>query len=86
MIAASLDAILAMPLLTPRLGEIRVPALAVVGELDGPFRDLAARYEQVMPACRTVVIPNCHHYPMTDQPEAFAEVLTGFLKAARPAG
>ena len=36
MLAAALDAILAMPQLTPRLGEITVPALAMVGERDAP--------------------------------------------------
>lgn len=84
MLVAALDAILAMPTLTPRLAEIAVPALAVVGERDGPFRELAAYYEQAIPRCRTVVVADCHHYPMTDQPAAFAEALLPFLQASRP--
>lgn len=82
MLAAALDAILAMPALTPRLGEIAVPALAVVGERDAPFREPAAYYERAMPRCRTVVISGGHHYPMTDQPAAFAGALTRFLREA----
>jgi pimeloyl-ACP methyl ester carboxylesterase len=84
MLVAALDAILAMPTLTTQLGEIAAPALAVVGERDEPFRALAARYERAMPACRTVVVPDCHHYPMTDQPAAFAETLLSFLEEVRP--
>ena len=80
MIAAAVDAILAMPVLTPRLGEIAVPALAVVGERDAPFRELTAWYGQAMPRCRTVVLPGCQHYPMTDQHDAFASALHGFLR------
>ena len=80
MIAAAVDAILAMPVLTPRLGEIAVPALAVVGERDAPFRELTAWYGQAMPRCRTVVLPGCQHYPMTDQHDAFASALHEFLR------
>jgi pimeloyl-ACP methyl ester carboxylesterase len=80
MLAAALDAILAMPVLTPRLAEIEVPALAVVGERDLPFRELADLYAQRMPRCRTVVVPDCHHYPMTDSPAAFSTALLTFLR------
>jgi pimeloyl-ACP methyl ester carboxylesterase len=55
-----------------------------VGERDAPFRELAAHYERAMPRCRTVVVPDCHHYPMVDQPAAFADALLGFLDGARP--
>lgn len=82
MLAASLDAILVMPALTPRIHEITVPALAIVGELDEPFREIAALYERRMTSCRTTVVPSCHHYPMTDQPAAFTKALTEFLKTA----
>jgi pimeloyl-ACP methyl ester carboxylesterase len=80
MLVAALDAILAMPVLTPRLGEIDVPALAVVGERDGPFRELADLYARRMPRCRTVVVPDCHHYPMMDAPAAFSTALLAFLR------
>jgi len=82
-LVAALDAILSMPALTPRLGEIAVPACSIVGERDTHFRELAAYYEKVMPRCTTHVIPGCHHYPMTDQARAFARSLGDFLRSAR---
>jgi 3-oxoadipate enol-lactonase len=83
-LVAALDAILAMPALTPRLGEIAVPALTVVGAHDEPFLELAAHYERAIPHCRTVIVPDCHHYPMTDQPAAFINSLLAFLDEVRP--
>jgi pimeloyl-ACP methyl ester carboxylesterase len=84
MLIASLDAVLTMPFLTPHLGEIGVPMLAVVGERDSHFRALAERYSAVVPDCRTVVIDDCHHYPMTDAIPAFNRALTTFLREANP--
>ncbi len=81
-LVAALDAILAMPTLTPQLASIRVPTLAVVGERDTHFLELAAHYERVMPHCRTVVIPGCHHYPMADRPADFNQALVAFLDSA----
>ncbi|HEV8638251.1 MAG TPA: alpha/beta hydrolase [Chloroflexota bacterium] len=59
------------------------------GESDDPpppwsIADLAAHRERAMPRRRTVVVPDCHHYPMTDQPGAVAEALLAFLREARP--
>jgi pimeloyl-ACP methyl ester carboxylesterase len=83
---AALDAILTMPHLTPRLGEIRVPALAIVGEHDLHFRDLAAYYEKAMPRCRTVVIQHCYHDPVTDRADLVGQALLEFLSNAKPYG
>jgi pimeloyl-ACP methyl ester carboxylesterase len=80
----ALDAILTMPNLTPRLSEIQVPALAIVGEDDSHFRELAAYYERVMPRCSTVVIPRCGHDPISDQPQMFARSLMEFLITQDP--
>lgn len=85
-ILAALDAILEMPNLTTRLVELRPPALALVGERDVPFLDLASHYKRSIPDCRTVVIPDCYHYPMTDQPDAFTETLLKFLRKQRRLG
>jgi pimeloyl-ACP methyl ester carboxylesterase len=81
---AALDAILTMPKLTPRLKEIQVPALALVGEYDLHFLELAACYERSMPRCHTVVIPQCAHDPINDQPDLFANLLMEFLLNERP--
>jgi pimeloyl-ACP methyl ester carboxylesterase len=82
MLMAGLDAILAMPTLTARLGEIRVPMLAVVGERDTHFLEIARQYSKVVPDCRTMVIPDCHHYPMVDGAAAFNRGLVAFLSEA----
>jgi pimeloyl-ACP methyl ester carboxylesterase len=79
-----LDAIFAMRTLTPDLGVIKAPALAVVGSEDAPFIPLARRYETLLPNCRTVVVEGCRHYPMTDAEPLFSKVLTEFLSANRP--
>jgi pimeloyl-ACP methyl ester carboxylesterase len=81
---AALDAILTMPSLTPRLCEIQVPALAMVGEYDLHFLELAAYYERAIPSCRTVVIPQCAHDPISDQPDLFARSLMEFLLNEKP--
>ena len=85
MLVAGLDAILAMPALTPRLGEINVPMLAAVGARDSHFLDLARRYAEIVPRCRTVVVADCHHYPMTDSPLAFNQALVTFLGEVKAA-
>ena len=84
-LVAALDAILAMPTLTPRLGEIRAPFLALVGADDRPFLELAARYATLIPAARTHVVADCGHYPMVDAPSEFETALVQFLVRAREA-
>jgi pimeloyl-ACP methyl ester carboxylesterase len=79
-----LNAILAMERLTPRLGEIQVPALCLVGVEDAPFIPLARRYESDMPRCRTMVIDGCRHYPMNDAAEVFTSALVEFLLTSSP--
>jgi pimeloyl-ACP methyl ester carboxylesterase len=86
MLVAALDAILSMPTLTPLLTALAVPTLSVVGDRDGAFREMAALYEQIMPSCRTVVVADSHHYPMTDRPAAFAACVLPFLQNVRPHG
>jgi pimeloyl-ACP methyl ester carboxylesterase len=78
MIEAALGAILTMPALTPLLPQIRVPMLAVVGDGDEHFLELANHYARVMPDCRTSIVANTGHYPMVDAPVAFMHTLLGF--------
>ena len=84
-LVAALDAILAMPTLTSRLGEIRAPFLAVVGANDRPFLELAARYATLIPGARTHTVADCGHYPMVDAPSEFEAALLPFLRRAREA-
>lgn len=63
-----------------RLGEIRVPALVVVGNEDiiTPPNESAALAEGI-PDSRLAVIPDAGHFPMLEQPEMFNLVLDEFL-------
>jgi pimeloyl-ACP methyl ester carboxylesterase len=63
-----------------RLGAISAPTLVLCGEDDGMVppensRQLAASIE----GARLVLIPNCGHLPMLEQPEAVASAVFGFL-------
>lgn len=65
--------------LTPRLGEILVPTLVVVGEEDSPFRQPSEILAMGIPNARLHVVPQATHSPQEEQPEAFNELLLGFL-------
>ena len=76
------DAVLTMPDLRGRLGEIPVPVWACTGESDaGPmaFNELC---EKNIEACSRAVIPGCGHYPMLDAAEEFIGQLENFLGAS----
>jgi L-proline amide hydrolase len=64
---------------TPRLGEIKVPALVVTGAYDlippGVARDLAAR----LPDSRLTLFENSSHMPFVEEPEGFLATVDGFL-------
>lgn len=67
--------------LESRVGEIRLPTLVVIGELDRVIpaaegRLLAAR----IPGAEQVVIEGVGHLGYAERPEAFNDALLGFLK------
>jgi len=66
--------------LTPRLGEIRNPALVVCGELDAatpppPRRLIAER----IPGARYVELAGCGHCPPLEQPDVFLAAIDAFI-------
>ena len=65
--------------LTPRLGEISVPTLIVVGEEDTPFRQPSEVLATGIPDARLRVVPQASHTPQEDKPEVFNELLLEFL-------
>jgi len=68
--------------LSPRLSEVRVPALIAVGELDLPdFHAIAEQLERRLPDARRVTIPGAGHVPSLEDPERFGELLQEFLGA-----
>lgn len=68
------------PLPIRRLGEIRIPTLALVGELDAPdFHGVAETIERDVPAARRVVLPRVGHLPNLESPAQFNDVVLDFL-------
>ena len=67
------------PILTERLGEISAPALVVVGEEDTAFRQPSEILAGSIPNARLSVVATATHTPQEETPEAFNELITGFL-------
>ena len=69
-----------------RLGEIRVPALVIVGDRDQPdMLAVADRLAGGIAGARKVVVPGVAHMVNMERPEEFSRMVRDFL-AARPAG
>jgi pimeloyl-ACP methyl ester carboxylesterase len=63
-----------------RLAEIRVPLLAIVGELDTPsVRSAADAVVAGVAGARRVDVPGVTHLPNLERPEWFTETLLAFL-------
>ena len=63
-----------------RLGEIAVPALVAVGELDLPdFQAIAERIAKSVKGAERAVIPLAGHVPSLETPAAFHRALDAFL-------
>ncbi len=63
-----------------RLGEIRVPTLALVGEQDVPDKLASAEMlARGIPGARKVVMPGVAHLPSMEQPEQFNRLALDFL-------
>ena len=69
--------------LRPRLGEVKVPVLVLVGEHDEATpppmsHELAAG----LPQARLEIIPGCAHVPQLQSPEIFLRAIGDFLRAS----
>jgi 3-oxoadipate enol-lactonase len=63
-----------------RLGEISVPTLVLVGELDvADMHTVAHRLEQEIPGARRGTIDGVAHVPSMERPAEFDELVLGFL-------
>lgn len=63
-----------------RLGSIRCPALAIVGELDPSATGQAAdALVAGVPGCRRIDLPGVAHLPNLERPEWFTRTLLAFL-------
>jgi len=60
---------------------LRLPTLAIAGSEDGSTPpDLVRETADLIPGSQFQLIRKSGHLPCVDQPEAFAEILTDFLK------
>ncbi|MEN8161794.1 MAG: alpha/beta hydrolase [Myxococcota bacterium] len=64
-----------------RLGEIRVPALVLVGALDGAYLRAAEVMKAKLPNASSVVIPEAGHCVNLEQSEAFDRAVLEFLRS-----
>jgi 3-oxoadipate enol-lactonase len=79
-VARALEAMRARPDSTPRLGEIRVPVLVVVGEEDTLTPPSEARkIADAVPGARLVVLSGAGHLANLEAPEAFDAALLDWM-------
>jgi 3-oxoadipate enol-lactonase len=69
-----------VPDIGDRLGEISVPTLVLVGDLDVPdIHLLADRLEREIPGARRATIEGAAHVPSMERPDEFDRLVLGFL-------
>jgi 2-succinyl-6-hydroxy-2,4-cyclohexadiene-1-carboxylate synthase len=61
-----------------RLGELQIPVLLIVGELDAKYVDIAHRMAERMTDVRVEVIPSAGHACHLEQPERVGHLLTSW--------
>jgi pimeloyl-ACP methyl ester carboxylesterase len=65
----------------PELGAIRVPSLAVTGELDpGSTPEMTRRLGEAIPGTRTAVVPRARHMLPVERPAELAGIITAFIE------
>jgi len=64
-----------------RLGEIRAPALVLLGALDGAYQRAAEVMKAKLPNARSAVIPDAGHCVNLDQSAAFDRAVLEFLRS-----
>ena len=69
-----------MPPLWEELAGLRVPALAIAGELDEKFAEISHRMARRSPRMRTALIPDAGHNVHAEAPGAYLVALEGFLR------
>ena len=69
------------PSLWRELPRLRVPALAVAGDLDKKFVGISHRMASLNPSMRAVAVPGAGHNVHAEAPAAYLSTLKGFLSA-----
>ena len=70
------------PALWEELPRLRVPALAIAGELDEKFVGISHRMKSLSPGMRTVVVPGVGHNVHVEATETYLSLLENFLTAS----
>ena len=77
--------------LSPWVRRIKAPTLLIAGEEDNmtPFSPAGSgigfsRIQHMIPGCELVVLPDCGHYLVLEQPQATAALVRKFLRAGPP--
>jgi pimeloyl-ACP methyl ester carboxylesterase len=69
-----------VPPAAPRLGELKLPTLVIVGGLDTPYLIAAADHmAEHIAGAQKVVIPNTAHLPSMEHPAQFNQMVSDFL-------
>lgn len=66
-----------------QLGNLKVPATFVAGQLDHRYVQQARQLQATVPGSRIEVVPRAGHAVHQERPDAFARVLAAHLAAAR---
>ena len=67
------------PSMWDELPGLRVLTLAIAGELDEKYAEIARLMESLAPRIRTATIPDAGHNPHAENPKAYTKYLEGFL-------
>jgi len=73
-------AIIEMEPMSRRLREIRVPTLALAGQLDAACHPFVEQYRTTIPQCDGQLVPGAGHFINVEQPQTFNDLLLGFLR------
>lgn len=75
------------PEIMSRLGEIKAPTLIVTGEIDIPdVHAHAGALEALIPGAKRIIMTGGGHFIYLERPEAFADVVSGFVDEADEKG
>jgi 2-succinyl-6-hydroxy-2,4-cyclohexadiene-1-carboxylate synthase len=69
------------PPVRERLGELTMPTLLIVGQLDERYVALGRQMAERIPNAELVVVPEAGHAIHLEQPGAFETAVSGFLRA-----
>jgi pimeloyl-ACP methyl ester carboxylesterase len=69
-----------------RLSEVSIPCLIVMGAQDPDFTDPRAEADWIASTVggQVVMVPDCGHYPQSQQPDITTQAVLGFLETVSP--